>query len=75
MLLEFYTTIPGITPEEVHQIGLDEVKLLREKLTGLAVKLGFKDLAFKEFTQKMKTNQTHFFKRYFDPKVQLWLLR
>ena len=63
MLLEFYTTIPGITPEEVHQIGLDEVKQLREKLTGLAVKLGLPGLTFKEFTQKMKANETHFFKR------------
>ena len=61
--LEYYTTIPGITAEEVHQVGLDEVELLRRQMTSLAESLGYKNLSFKEFTQKMKNEQSQFFKR------------
>jgi hypothetical protein len=38
--------------QHFHQIGLDEVRQLRENMTSLAVKLGFKNLSFKEFTHQ-----------------------
>ena len=64
LILERFTTISGITPEEVHQIGLDEVKQLRQKMTALATKLGFQNLTFKNFTEQMKNNQSQLFKRF-----------
>jgi uncharacterized protein (DUF885 family) len=42
--VKMMTTV-NITPEEVHQLGLDEVKRITAEMTELAQKQGYKDLA------------------------------
>ncbi len=41
----------GITPEEVHQIGLDEIKQLREGVLVVAKQVGQENATFSEFIQ------------------------
>jgi uncharacterized protein (DUF885 family) len=47
-------TTTNMTPAEIHQLGLDEIKRIRGEMTDLAHKAGFKDLA--SFQQSLKTN-------------------
>jgi uncharacterized protein (DUF885 family) len=51
-----YNTTLDLTPEQIHQTGLAEVKRIREEMTDIARKCGFKnDLAgFKKFLQTDK---------------------
>lgn len=58
--LEYYTTIEGITPEEIHNIGLDEVaKLKSEMMTVVKNELGHNNMSFLELAEMLKddTNQ------------------
>jgi uncharacterized protein (DUF885 family) len=48
------TTTTKLTPEEIHQIGLDEVKRDDEEELAIAKKLGFADM--KSFRASLKTN-------------------
>jgi uncharacterized protein (DUF885 family) len=48
------TTTTNLTPDQVHQIGLDEVKKDEADMLAIAQKLGFKDLA--SFRASLKTN-------------------
>jgi uncharacterized protein (DUF885 family) len=48
------TTTTNLTPDQVHQIGLDEVKRDEADMLAIAQKLGFKDL--KTFRESVKTN-------------------
>jgi uncharacterized protein (DUF885 family) len=48
------TTNGDLTPEQIHQIGLDEVKNDEAEMLAIAKKLGFQDL--KSFTASLKTN-------------------
>jgi uncharacterized protein (DUF885 family) len=48
------TTTTGLTAEQIHQIGLDEVKRDEADMLAIAQKLGFKDLA--SFRASIKTN-------------------
>jgi uncharacterized protein (DUF885 family) len=48
------TTTTELTAEQIHQIGLDEVKRDEAEMLAIAVKLGFKDLA--SFRAGMKAN-------------------
>ena len=61
--LEFYTTIAGLSPNDVHHIGLSELEDLKKKMLELAAKFGYKNTTFKEFTTAMKNNQSQFFSR------------
>jgi len=47
-------TTTDLTPEQIHQIGLDEVKRDEAEMLGIAQKLGFQDLA--SFRASLKTN-------------------
>jgi uncharacterized protein (DUF885 family) len=47
-------TTTELTPEQIHQIGLDEVKRDEAEMLGIAQKLGFKDLA--SFRASLKNN-------------------
>jgi uncharacterized protein (DUF885 family) len=49
-------TTTDLTPEQIHQIGLDEVKRDEAEMLAIAQKLGFKDLA--SFCASLKTNPT-----------------
>ena len=48
------TTTTDLTAEQIHQIGLDEVKRDEAEMAGIAQKLGFQDL--KSFRASLKTN-------------------
>jgi uncharacterized protein (DUF885 family) len=48
------TTTTGLTADQIHQIGLDEVKKDEAEMLAIAQKLGFKDL--KSFQASLKTN-------------------
>jgi uncharacterized protein (DUF885 family) len=48
------TTTTDLTPEQIHQIGLDEVKRDETEMLVIAQKLGFRDL--KSFRASLKTN-------------------
>jgi uncharacterized protein (DUF885 family) len=61
--LDFFTTIAGLTPNEVHHIGLNELEELQKNMMELATKFGYKNASFKEFTTAMKNNQSQFFSR------------
>ncbi len=47
-------TTTNLTPEQIHQIGLDEVKKDEAQMLAIAQKLGFKDLA--SFRASLKSN-------------------
>jgi uncharacterized protein (DUF885 family) len=48
------TTTTDLTPDQIHQIGLEEVKKDEAAMEAIAEKLGFKDLA--SFRASLKTN-------------------
>jgi uncharacterized protein (DUF885 family) len=48
------TTTTNLTPEQIHRIGLDEVKRDEAEMLAIAKKLGFADLA--SFRASLKTN-------------------
>jgi uncharacterized protein (DUF885 family) len=48
------TTTTDLTPDQIHQIGLDEVKKDEAAMQAIAEKLGFKDIA--SFRASLKTN-------------------
>jgi uncharacterized protein (DUF885 family) len=48
------TTTTNLTAEQIHQIGLDEVKRDETEMLAIALKLGFNDL--KSFQASLKTN-------------------
>jgi len=47
-------TTTNMTPAQIHQLGLDEVKRITAEMTDLAHKAGFKDLA--SFRESIRTN-------------------
>ena len=60
--LEYHTTLTDISPEEIHNIGLNEVESLREKMLQVAVELGFPtDITFSNFITAMQDDPKQFF--------------
>lgn len=53
-LVGYYTTLE-ITPEEIHQLGLDEVARIRAEMEGIIEQVGFAG-TFKEFLSFMRTD-------------------
>jgi uncharacterized protein (DUF885 family) len=49
-----HTTTTDLTPDQIHQLGLDEVKRDEAEMLAIAQKLGFQDL--KTFRASLKTN-------------------
>ena len=48
------STTTNLTPEEIHQIGLAQVKEIEERMLQVASQLGYKDL--KSFSDSLRTN-------------------
>lgn len=65
--LEHYTTLK-MTPEQVHQIGLDEVKRIRTEMQQVIDELGFKG-NFADFVHFLRTDEQ------FYPKTPLQLIQ
>ncbi len=59
--LEYHTTIKGITPEEVHNIGLDEVRRLKTEMMAVAEDMGYKNMTFKQFVKALKSDPAQSF--------------
>jgi uncharacterized protein (DUF885 family) len=53
-LVEYYTTME-VTPAEIHQAGLEEVKRIREEMMGIVEETGFGD-DFDGFTEYLRTD-------------------
>ena len=61
--LESHTTIKGITAEEIHNIGLDEIaKLKSDMMNVVHDDLKMPNLTFKEFFEKIKVDEQQKFK-------------
>ncbi|MDO6445345.1 DUF885 domain-containing protein [Colwellia sp. 1_MG-2023] len=54
-LIEFYTTT-DMTADEIHQLGLDEVKRIREEMQTIIKQVGFKG-DFKAFIEFLRTDE------------------
>ena len=52
--LEYHTSIAGITPLEVHNIGLEEVATLRKGVLEVARELGLGNLTFSQFIKRVQ---------------------
>ena len=50
-----YTTILGLTPDEIHEIGLDEVSRIRGEMMAIIAELEF-DGSFDEFVEFLRTD-------------------
>jgi len=56
----FWTTVPGLTAEQVHQIGLDEVARIRGEMLAIMAKIGFQgDLP--AFFEYLRTDPGNFY--------------
>ncbi|HEY9786261.1 MAG TPA: DUF885 domain-containing protein [Candidatus Obscuribacterales bacterium] len=54
------STTLNLTPEEIHEIGLSEVKRIRSEMEALAAKSGFQG-SFQEFLQYLRTDKRFFY--------------
>jgi uncharacterized protein (DUF885 family) len=54
-LVRNYTTLPDATPEQVHEVGLAEVKRIRGEMGGIIREVGFKG-SFAEFLTFLRTD-------------------
>lgn len=54
-LIEFYTTT-DMTADEIHQLGLDEVKRIKGEMQAIIKQVGFKG-SFKEFIEYLRTDE------------------
>ena len=54
-LARYFTTLPDVTPEQIHQIGLDEVKRIRAEMASIIAELKFKG-SFAEFLKFLRTD-------------------
>jgi len=60
-LLRYYTTT-DLTPEQIHQLGLSEVKRIRAEMDATIAATGFKG-TFAEFTNFLRTDPRFFYDR------------
>jgi len=56
-----YNTTTGLTPQEIHDIGLKEVKRIRAEMQAIIEKLGFRG-SFIEFAKFLHSDQKFYFK-------------
>ena len=54
-LINFYTTT-SMTPEQIHQLGLDEVKRIRQQMDGIITKLDFNG-SFADFIDFLRSDE------------------
>lgn len=58
--VEFWTTVPGLTAEQIHDIGLSEVARIRGEMEAVMGQIGFKgDLS--EFFEHLRTDSSNFY--------------
>ena len=58
--IEFWTTVPGLTADEIHKIGLAEVARIRGEMEAIMKKVGFQgDLP--AFFKHLRTDPANFF--------------
>ncbi|WP_461533079.1 DUF885 domain-containing protein [Sinomicrobium sp.] len=53
--INFYTTIPNYTADDIHNIGLSEVSRIKAEMEAIVADLGFKG-SFKDFLQFLRTD-------------------
>ena len=53
-------TTTGLTPEQIHELGLSEVKRIRTQMDGIIEKTGFKG-SFEEFSKFLRTDPRFFY--------------
>lgn len=56
------STTTGLTPEQIHQLGLSEVSRIRKEMDVLIASTGFKG-SFTEFTELLRTDPRFFYDR------------
>ena len=62
-VLEYYTSVKGITPQEVHQIGYDSIADSMEQVSELAVQLGLPaNTTFRELVQFARSRPDQMFR-------------
>lgn len=54
-LVRYYTTLPEATPEQIHQVGLAEVKRIRVEMETIIAELGYKG-SFSDFLHFLRTD-------------------
>ena len=59
--IDYHTTVSGFTPEAIHNIGLSEVKELRDKVKQASIDLGYGELSFEDFIIKLKSEKEQYF--------------
>lgn len=61
-LIRSMTTVHDMTAEKAHQLGIDEMKRIREELEHVKVRLGYcKDIPLKEFQQHMLQDSKNYY--------------
>ncbi len=58
--IEFWTTVPGLTADEIHNIGLAEVARIRGEMLGIMKKVGFQD-DLPAFFKHLRTDPANFY--------------
>jgi uncharacterized protein (DUF885 family) len=59
-LVRKFTTVDNLTPEQVHQIGLDEVARIRKRMEAVKDKVGFRG-TLREFLDHLRTDPKFFY--------------
>ena len=61
-LIEYHTTLTGITPEEIYARGLDEIRTLKLNLASIAERLGYGQIVnLKQFLDDIRQDQQYKF--------------
>ena len=54
-LVRYFTTLPDVTPESIHRLGLEEVARIRAEMDGILRQVEFKG-SFAEFVEYLRTD-------------------
>lgn len=60
-LVRYYTTLDDATPEQIHKLGLKEVKRIRKEMDEVIKETGFEG-SFKEFIEYLRTDEQFYAK-------------
>jgi len=61
-LIEYHTTLTGITPEDIYARGLDEIRVQKLNLASIAEKLGYGQIInLKQFLDNVRQDQQYKF--------------
>lgn len=59
--IDYFTSLKGVTPDEIHQIGMDEIETLKKGAQRSAVMLGMGHLNFTEIANKLRNDKDNKF--------------